>query len=112
MILTLNEIDGIKKILPQINKSWAEEIVVIDGGSTDGTIHIVQYWISKYPNIKLINNPHKYVGIRPDNNQSDGTQQLEINEGVGDERLPSFAKFSIPFTLDDFFFFCLFFLIF
>ena len=38
LILTLNEIDGIKEILPQIDKSWAEEIVVIDGGSTDGTI--------------------------------------------------------------------------
>ena len=38
LILTLNEIDGIKEILPQIDKSWAEEIVVIDGGSTDGTV--------------------------------------------------------------------------
>tara|TARA_Y100000817_G_scaffold264518_1_gene219969 strand:- start:354 stop:1046 length:693 start_codon:yes stop_codon:yes gene_type:complete len=38
LILTLNEIDGIKVILPKIDKSWAEEIVVIDGGSTDGTI--------------------------------------------------------------------------
>ncbi len=38
LILTLNEIDGIKVILPQIDKSWADEILVIDGGSTDGTI--------------------------------------------------------------------------
>ena len=38
LILTLNEIDGIKEILPQIDKSWAEEIVVIDGRSTDGTV--------------------------------------------------------------------------
>ena len=38
LILTLNEIDGIREILPQIDKSWAEEIVVIDGGSTDGTV--------------------------------------------------------------------------
>ena len=38
IILTLNEIKGIKVILPKIDKSWAEEMVVIDGGSTDGTI--------------------------------------------------------------------------
>ncbi len=42
LILTLNEIDGIKVILPQINKSWADEILVIDGGSTDGTVEEAQ----------------------------------------------------------------------
>ena len=38
LILTLNEIDGMKKIVPKINKNWAEEILLVDGGSTDGTI--------------------------------------------------------------------------
>ena len=38
IILTLNEIDGVKEILPKIKKEWADEIVVIDGGSTDGTV--------------------------------------------------------------------------
>ena len=38
IITTLNEIIGVKKIVPQINKKWAEEIIFLDGGSTDGTI--------------------------------------------------------------------------
>ena len=37
VILTLNEIDGVKKILPQIKREWVDEIIVVDGGSTDGT---------------------------------------------------------------------------
>ena len=35
---TLDEISGVSQILPQINKQWAETIVLVDGGSTDGTI--------------------------------------------------------------------------
>jgi glycosyltransferase involved in cell wall biosynthesis len=36
--LTLNEIDGVKAILPQIDRSWFDQILVLDGGSRDGTI--------------------------------------------------------------------------
>ena len=38
LALTLNEIDGVKVIMPQIDRSWCEQIIVVDGGSTDGTI--------------------------------------------------------------------------
>lgn len=38
IILTLNELDGVKKIVPLIKKEWVDEIVLVDGGSTDGTI--------------------------------------------------------------------------
>lgn len=36
--LTLNEIDGVREILPRIDRSWCDQILIIDGGSTDGTI--------------------------------------------------------------------------
>lgn len=36
--LTLNEIDGVKAILPQIDRSWFDQILILDGGSRDGTI--------------------------------------------------------------------------
>ena len=54
IILTLNEIKGIKVILPKIDKSWAEEMVVIDGGSTDGTIEE-----AKKMGFKVIMQQHK-----------------------------------------------------
>lgn len=38
IIPTKNEIIGVKEILPKIDKNWAQEWLVIDGGSTDGTI--------------------------------------------------------------------------
>lgn len=38
LALTLNEIDGVKAIMPEIDRSWFEQIIVVDGGSTDGTI--------------------------------------------------------------------------
>jgi|TARA_B110000014_G_C20093982_1_gene573160 glycosyltransferase involved in cell wall biosynthesis len=37
-VLTLDEIDGVSEIMPQINKEWADRIIFVDGGSTDGTI--------------------------------------------------------------------------
>jgi glycosyltransferase involved in cell wall biosynthesis len=38
LLLTLNEIDGIKVVYPKINKNLFSKIVILDGGSTDGTI--------------------------------------------------------------------------
>ena len=37
-IPTLNEIEGMKIIMPHVKKQWVDEILVLDGGSTDGTI--------------------------------------------------------------------------
>ena len=36
-IPTLNEIEGVKAIMPRIKKEWVDEIIVVDGHSTDGT---------------------------------------------------------------------------
>jgi len=38
VLLTLNEIDGMRAIMPRIKKEWYDQLVIVDGGSTDGTI--------------------------------------------------------------------------
>ena len=38
LIPTLNEIDGMKVIMPQIERDWVDQILILDGGSKDGTI--------------------------------------------------------------------------
>ena len=38
VIPVIDEIDGMKMIMPQINNEWVDEIIIIDGGSTDGTV--------------------------------------------------------------------------
>jgi len=38
LICTLNEIDGMKAVMPKIDPKWVDEILIIDGGSTDGTV--------------------------------------------------------------------------
>ncbi len=38
LVMALNEIDGMKAIMPKIQRDWVDQIIVVDGGSTDGTI--------------------------------------------------------------------------
>lgn len=38
LIPTLNEIDGMRVIMPRIDRSWVSQIIIADGGSTDGTV--------------------------------------------------------------------------
>jgi len=37
LVMALNEIDGMKAIMPRVQPGWVDQIVVCDGGSTDGT---------------------------------------------------------------------------
>ena len=39
---TLNEITGMKAIMPRIKRGWVDEILFVDGGSTDGTLKYAQ----------------------------------------------------------------------
>ncbi|MBI3318363.1 MAG: glycosyltransferase [Candidatus Omnitrophica bacterium] len=35
--MTLNEIEGMKLIMPSVRREWVDQILILDGGSTDGT---------------------------------------------------------------------------
>lgn len=37
IVATLNELDGLTKIMPQIKKEWCDQIIILDGHSTDGS---------------------------------------------------------------------------
>jgi len=60
---TYNEESYIESILSFFvnSKPDNKELLIIDGGSSDKTKEIVQRWILKYQNIKLINNQYKIV---------------------------------------------------
>lgn len=38
LIVTLNEVDGMKAIMPRIKTEWYDQLIILDGGSTDGTL--------------------------------------------------------------------------
>ena len=38
LVPTLNEIVGMKAIMPLVRREWVDQILILDGGSTDGTV--------------------------------------------------------------------------
>lgn len=57
LVPTLNEIDGMRVIMPKIDRTLFEQILVLDGGSTDGTVeyareHGYEVWIQTQPGIR------------------------------------------------------------
>ena len=38
LVMTLNEVNGMRAIMPHVDRSWVDQIIVVDGDSTDGTI--------------------------------------------------------------------------
>lgn len=65
LVLTLNEIEGVRVIMPQISREWFDQIIIADGGSTDGTIEWAQangyeIYIQKKKGIR-----HAYLEVLP-----------------------------------------------
>ncbi|MBF0556667.1 MAG: glycosyltransferase family 2 protein, partial [Nitrospirae bacterium] len=42
LIPTFNEIVGLRQIMPMIKREWVDEIVFVDGNSTDGSIEYIR----------------------------------------------------------------------
>lgn len=38
LVMVMNEIQGLKEIMPRIDRDWVDQIIVVDGNSTDGSI--------------------------------------------------------------------------
>ena len=55
--MTLNEIDGMRVILPRLQRDWLDQILIVDGGSTDGTVewareHGYEVYVQKQPGFR------------------------------------------------------------
>jgi glycosyltransferase involved in cell wall biosynthesis len=42
LVVAFNEVEGMKAIMPRIKNSWVDQILIADGGSTDGTVEYSQ----------------------------------------------------------------------
>ena len=38
LVMVMNELQGLKEIMPRIDKGWVDQILMVDGNSTDGSI--------------------------------------------------------------------------
>lgn len=57
LVPTWNEIDGMKAIMPRVARHWCDQTIILDGGSTDGTIEYAReqgytVYVQKKPGIR------------------------------------------------------------
>jgi len=94
LIITLNEIDNIESLIK--NVSFADEIVIVDSFSTDGTIEAVH----KHTKVRLVK--HKFVNF---SNQRNFALQQATHDWVlfvdGDERISTELQDEIIGTLNN-----------
>ncbi len=94
LIITLNEIDNIKDLI--LNVSFADEIIVVDSFSIDGTVEIVK----EFKNVKFIQ--HEFISYSDVRNfaikQASNDWVLFID---ADERIPTKLKNEIINKLSD-----------
>ena len=65
VVTTLNEIEGMKAIMPRVSREWCDQIIVLDGGSEDGTVEWAKengyfVYIQKQPGFR-----HAYTEVLP-----------------------------------------------
>jgi len=65
LVLTLNEINGMKAIMPKIKKEWCDQTIIVDGGSTDGTVEWAReqgyfVYVQRQPGFR-----HAYIEVLP-----------------------------------------------
>lgn len=65
LVLTLNELHGMQAVMPQVKRDWCNQIIILDGGSTDGTIEWAkeqgyEVYVQKRPGFR-----HAYNEVLP-----------------------------------------------
>ena len=79
LVFILNEIEGLRVVLPRIQKEWVDEFILLDGGSTDGSVEFAES-----------------LGFRVTRQKSKGLLEA-LREGIGLVR----TDCVIPFTPDN-----------